>query len=79
MILMDCEMPNMNGYDATREIRTIESEYQAVKIPIYAITAHAVREHVDRCYASGMDGCVAKPVKIDTLKNIIAKHRCERS
>ena len=77
-ILMDCEMPEMDGFEATKKIRLLEKHRGISQISIYALTAHAVQEYVDRCYAAGMDGCITKPVAIDTLVNIFKKWRVEQ-
>ncbi|WP_339671181.1 ATP-binding protein [Dasania marina] len=62
MIFMDCEMPILDGYEATRIIRAWEENNNRVRAPICALTAHAMGEHVDKCILSGMDYHLAKPV-----------------
>jgi CheY-like chemotaxis protein len=69
MILMDCEMPEMDGYDATRVIRTLEQEQNRPPTPIVALTAHAMKEHQDRCFAVGMNGHLSKPIEMRTLRD----------
>lgn len=71
LILMDCEMPEIDGYMATKSIRNIENDQQLSHIPIVALTAHAVREHLDRCIESGMDRYVTKPVVMKNLFEVI--------
>lgn len=68
LILMDCEMPNMDGYQTTRLIRELEQREKRDRIPILALTAHASTEHRERCFASGMDDHVSKPVTLDLLR-----------
>ncbi len=68
-ILMDCEMPVMDGYEATRVIRQWETEQQQSSIPIIALTAHAMQEHCERADAVGMSGHVAKPIELEMLRN----------
>ncbi|WP_019528695.1 GAF domain-containing hybrid sensor histidine kinase/response regulator [Dasania marina] len=62
MIFMDCEMPILDGYEATRIIRAWEENNNRLRAPICALTAHAMGEHVDKCILSGMDYHLAKPV-----------------
>lgn len=64
LVLMDCEMPVMDGFEATRTIRAWEQEHGRGKIPIYALTAHVLSENSDRCEQAGMDGRLTKPTTI---------------
>lgn len=66
MIFMDIQMPNMDGYEATRKIRAMEEKEKA-KIPIVAMTANAFQEDVKRCLEAGMDEHIAKPIDINVL------------
>jgi two-component system, sensor histidine kinase and response regulator len=70
-ILMDCQMPELNGYEATAAIRLQEGITRHT--PIIAMTAGARREDRDRCLAEGMDGYLAKPVSKDTLLALVAR------
>jgi len=63
-VLMDVQMPKMNGYAATRAIRTLPG---CKKLPIIAMTAHAMKGDEERCLEAGMDGYVAKPINQDRL------------
>jgi CheY-like chemotaxis protein len=66
LVLMDVQMPVMNGLEATKAIRA--SEHGSGRhLPIIAMTAHALREDIDRCRAAGMDGYISKPFQIETL------------
>lgn len=65
-VLMDVNMPIMNGYEATRAIRSLKNE-KMNRIPIIAMTADAFAEDVQACLDSGMDGHIAKPVDMKTL------------
>jgi PAS domain S-box-containing protein len=73
LVLMDCEMPTMDGYEATRNIRRWESKEGMVKTTIYALTAHALPEHIRLCTDAGMDGHLSKPVKLSAFKELLQK------
>ena len=72
LILMDIQMPRMNGYDATRAIRRLPSPY-ASGIPIIAMTANAFDEDKQNAFDAGMNGHVAKPIDIPRLMNTLAE------
>ncbi|MBI5563985.1 MAG: response regulator [Chloroflexi bacterium] len=71
LILMDVSMPEMDGLDATRAIRVKEQTPGSGHIPIVAMTAFATKEYHDKCFESGMDGYVTKPVRIDELNKTL--------
>ncbi len=70
VILMDVQMPVMDGYDATKEIRKIEEPLNT-HIPIIALTANAMQGDAEKCLAAGMDNYISKPFKIDKLITIL--------
>jgi signal transduction histidine kinase/CheY-like chemotaxis protein len=72
LVLMDIQMPVMNGYEATRAIRAIDREYTK-KLPIVAMTANAFAEDVLAAKGAGMDAHIAKPLEIDTLARVLNK------
>jgi CheY-like chemotaxis protein len=70
LILMDVQMPQMDGLEATAAIRRLEKGSRT-RIPIIAMTAHAMADDRDRCLAAGMDSYVSKPIDIHTLLETI--------
>ncbi|AUM12614.1 7TM diverse intracellular signaling domain-containing protein [Ketobacter alkanivorans] len=74
LILMDCEMPVMDGYEATRKMRAFEIEHHLKAKPIIALTAHALPEHAAKASKSGMNSHIAKPVDFTTLQEKLMEH-----
>ncbi len=70
LVLMDVQMPEMDGLQATRAIRGLEAE-KGTHVPIVALTAHSSAEDRERCLASGMDDYLTKPLKVKLLKDIL--------
>ena len=74
VVLTDCHMPEMDGYEFTGAIRKEEAEAGGEdRIPIIAITANALQGEVDRCLNAGMDDYLSKPLEMDKLKKTLAK------
>ncbi len=71
IVLMDCQMPIMDGYEATQTIRANKTTAMS-GIPIMAMTANAIKSEVERCFASGMDEYISKPFEVDDLMQKIA-------
>ena len=71
VILMDCQMPGMDGFEATRRIRSQESG--GVHVPIVALTANATESDRGRCLEAGMDDYLSKPVRIDAMRSTMAR------
>jgi len=72
LILMDCEMPEMDGLTATSIIRELEEQASTGRVPIVALTAHAVSERLEMCTDSGMDSIITKPFSYKKLEEVIA-------
>lgn len=68
IILMDCQMPEMDGYDATRAVRSGQAGESNSKIPIIAMTANAMIGDREKCILAGMDDYIPKPINLTTLK-----------
>lgn len=68
VVLMDCQMPEMDGYEATRLIRAGEAGPQYKAVPIVALTANAMQGDRQKCADAGMTGYLSKPLNLDDLK-----------
>ena len=73
LILMDIQMPVLDGVAATRRIRAEEAETGRSRIPIIALTANAMTHQLAEYRAAGMDDCVAKPIRITDLHNAMVR------
>jgi signal transduction histidine kinase/CheY-like chemotaxis protein len=73
LVLMDCQMPLMDGFEATREIRVQESVMNLERVPVIALTAVAAEEDRDQCLAAGMDDVLPKPFSADQLLAAVAR------
>jgi len=73
LILMDVQMPEMDGYEATRLIRDMDIE-AAKQVPIIAITANVFIEDIKKCTDAGMDDHIGKPINLDEVMEILRKH-----
>lgn len=73
VVLMDCMMPLMNGYEATAVIRDQASKVRNHSIPVIALTANVFKEDRDRCFAAGMDDYLAKPLDVKGLLAVLEK------
>jgi CheY-like chemotaxis protein/HPt (histidine-containing phosphotransfer) domain-containing protein len=74
LVLMDVQMPEMNGFEATQAIRDPESRVLRREIPIIAMTAHALKGDREKCLEAGMDDYIGKPVTALALKELLEKH-----
>lgn len=73
LVLMDCQMPIMDGYEASRKIRSNQSNKFDPNIPIIALTANAMKGDMEKCVSAGMDGYLAKPIDAEQLSAEIKK------
>jgi two-component system sensor histidine kinase/response regulator len=76
LLLLDCHMPEMDGYEATRFIRDENSSVRNCKIPIIAMTANAMKGDREKCLESGMDDYITKPININILSDAISRNLC---
>jgi len=74
LVFMDCQMPVMDGYEATKSIRESEVSLDTIPIPVIALTAGSDADDRERCRQAGMDGYITKPFSLTDIQNILAKH-----
>jgi CheY-like chemotaxis protein len=79
LVLMDCNMPELDGLEATRQLRAGAAEVRDPKVPVIALTANAMDGDRDACLAAGMNDFLAKPVSIQSLREAIDRARPARS
>jgi len=72
LVLMDCQMPELDGYEATRQLRDPKRSVRNQHIPVIALTAHALASDRERCLAAGMTDYLTKPVDPERLRAVIA-------
>jgi CheY-like chemotaxis protein len=72
IVLMDCQMPEMDGYEATRRIRQLLQD-RTRHLPIVALTANAMTGDADKCFAAGMDDYLSKPIRPEDLNKVLGK------
>ncbi|MFA6931850.1 MAG: response regulator, partial [Lentisphaeria bacterium] len=73
LVLMDVQMPEMDGLEAAKRIREPGSGVKNPRIPIIAVTAHAVTGYKDSCLAAGMDDYLSKPIRVQQLKELLER------
>ncbi|HAC27974.1 MAG TPA: hybrid sensor histidine kinase/response regulator, partial [Marinobacter hydrocarbonoclasticus] len=78
VVFMDCVMPRMDGYEATRQLRAWETSHGRSRVPVVALTASAMEEDEERCREAGMDSFVAKPVNLEMLRAVLEQY-CQAS
>ena len=78
LVLMDCEMPVLDGFTATEMLRAWELENHLPRTPVVALTAHIMSEHKERARQVGMDDHMAKPIELSQLREMIERWVYER-
>lgn len=78
LIFMDCIMPRVDGFEATRRLRQWEKDHNRSRVPVVALTASAMEKDEERCREAGMDSFVAKPVNIEMLRAVLEQY-CKAS
>jgi CheY-like chemotaxis protein len=73
LVFMDCHMPEMDGFEATSKIRSVEKELGREPMPIVALTASVLQDDRDRCLSAGMDGIIGKPVQPAELAQLLRR------
>jgi CheY-like chemotaxis protein len=73
LVLMDCQMPRIDGYEATRLIRAGAAGPECQAIPIVALTAHAMASDREKCLEAGMDDYLSKPIRLDALQVVLQR------
>jgi signal transduction histidine kinase/CheY-like chemotaxis protein len=73
LVFMDCQMPKMDGYECTQRVRDSQTKVMNPKVPIIAVTAHAMVGDKERCLASGMDDYISKPIDHGELQSKLTK------
>ena len=73
VILMDCMMPVLDGYEATLKIREIEAQQGLKRTPIIALTANSTKEDMEKCLDTGMDDFIGKPIKREFVEDKLRK------
>jgi len=78
VILMDCHMPKMDGFETTRRIRAGEAGERYTEVPIIALTANAMKGDRERCEAAGMDDYISKPFTAKQLLKAVSNARYKK-
>ena len=73
LVLMDCMMPEMDGYETTRQFRAREGDVKSGRLPIVALTANALESELERCRDAGMDGHLTKPCSMEDLEAAVRR------
>jgi two-component system, sensor histidine kinase and response regulator len=74
LILMDCHLPELDGFNAAHQIRQNEMATRSGRTPIVAVTAEALADSRERCLAAGMDDCLTKPVRRSELEDTLRRY-----
>jgi CheY-like chemotaxis protein len=74
LVLMDCQMPRMDGFEATRQIRAGNAGQLFTSIPIIAMTANAMKGEKEKCMDAGMSDYLTKPIDVELLEHTLGRH-----
>ncbi len=74
LVFMDCQMPRLDGYEATRRIRAGAGGVRASRVPVIALTAHAMASDREKCLAAGMNDYLTKPIRLEILQQALQRH-----
>ena len=74
LVLTDCQMPNVDGYELARRLRAMEADSDRPPVPVIAVTASALKDEIARCREAGMDGYLTKPLEMSELQALLQRY-----
>ncbi|MDR1270233.1 MAG: response regulator [Planctomycetaceae bacterium] len=79
LVFMDCQMPEMDGYQCTRQLRLAANDTKNQNVPVIAMTAHAMIGDREKCLAAGMDDYITKPIDSEQLRDVVSRWHGKKS